>query len=93
MRARAIVSSIPVLEVMLRVVIVPVMQIGTMFMVVHHRGMGVFVTVAAGRRKSVVRVVMVSVVVGVTVRVCHRDMSVRVPMVRTEHEEESPRHQ
>ena len=38
-------------------------------------------------------VVMVSVIVGVTVRVCHRDMTVRVPMVRTEHEEESPRHQ
>ena len=47
MRARSIVSSISVLEVMLRVVIVivPVMQIGTMLMVVHHRSMGVFMTV------------------------------------------------
>ena len=47
MRARSVVSSISVLEVMLRVVIVPVMQIGTMLMVMHHRGMGVFMTVAA----------------------------------------------
>jgi hypothetical protein len=45
MRVRSTVSSISVIEVMLRVVIVPVMQIGTMLMVVHHRSMGVFMTV------------------------------------------------
>jgi hypothetical protein len=45
MRVRSTVSSISVIEVMLRVVIVPVMQIGAMLMVVHHRGVGVFMTV------------------------------------------------